>query len=97
MTITSVTLQWDPVPCLDRNTAGPLDYYVGISRESATQSEEVIILSDDNSTYTVDGLDPDTSYYVRVHTVPASSSFTVPGNDHGPTSQQVHVQTLPGY
>lgn len=29
VTITNITLQWDPVPSLEQNVAGPLDnYYV---------------------------------------------------------------------
>lgn len=92
VTITTISLQWDPVPCIERNVFDPLDYYVGLLRENQPESEEQVFLSNSDSQFIVTDLEPDTGYVARVHTLPRGGSFF---DAHG-TSQPVRIQTRPG-
>lgn len=71
---------------------GPLDYYVGFWEENQPETDEETVLSSSDSSYVLEGLEPDTGYQVRVHTLPAGGSFM---DNHGSTSPLM-IFTQPG-
>ncbi len=72
---TSITVQWDAVPCIDRNSE-ITDYVLRYGEASSDQREEAQIAGsgDEGGMSTITGLSPLTTYYVEVAAISDSGT-----------------------
>ena len=74
VTVNSITVQWEEVPCLHRN--GEITGYTVVARTSGEVVKSVNVDVDDGREATVSGLTPNTQYSVSV--VAVNSAGTGP-------------------
>ena len=67
VTVNSITVQWEEVPCLHRN--GEITGYTVVARTSGEVVQPVDVNVDDGREATVSGLNPNTQYSVSVAAV----------------------------
>ena len=67
--VSTITVQWDEVECIDRNSE--IVYY-SLTYTSTTESDTVLVPAD-NRTYTIKGLRPMTSYSLELAAVNTAS------------------------
>ena len=81
-TFSSITLRWDELGCVDRN--GPL---TGYRIEYSTTNTETVTAGASNTSFTVTGLDPSTTYVFDV--------VAVNSNHIGTATTTINSMTLP--